>query len=277
MDELNVRGKRDWVQRSDNTIRIDGEGKKMSEILSIYESYIESGFDLSIEEIAAYISSSYRFALQEIKPHIPHIGVTQTIRIAVMRELERTGREMEMYKLQLLQKRILLDRASFEAFMLERMSKEQKFAVIPFEQFTTHPNYEVLVEVVPDNSRHLGILRRASLDVHKEAWKAPLDVNPVRTLPDQLLSLQDLKKLRGFRHNVEAYHHVNMNGVNKYRFGNMVRYNLVEFETNRDMIPIPYGHNERDAVGRVLEHGIATENLKKAVREVGKMAKAMRL
>ncbi|WP_059040657.1 hypothetical protein [Paenibacillus rubinfantis] len=277
MDELNVRGKRDWVQRSDNTIRIDGEGKKMSEILSIYESYIESGFDLSIEEIAAYISSSYRFALQEIKPHIPHIGVTQTIRIAVMRELERTGREMEMYKLQLLQKRILLDRASFEAFMLDRLSKEQKFAVIPFEQFTTHPNYEVLVEVVRDKSRHLGILRRASLDVHKEAWKAPMDASPVRTLPDQLLSLQDLKKLRGFRHNAEVYHHVNMSGVNKYRIGNMVRYVLADFEDNRDMVPVPYDHPAEKAVARILNHAVATEAAREAARALAKMEKVLRL
>src|SRR5690606_4373047 len=95
---------REWVERSNNTVRIDGKGKKMSEILFIYENYIEEGYNLTIDEIANYTSSSYRFALQAIKPHIPHINVTRTIRVAVMRDLERSGRRMDPDKLQLLQK-----------------------------------------------------------------------------------------------------------------------------------------------------------------------------
>lgn len=265
---------REWVERSNNTVRIDGKGKKMSEILFIYENYIEEGYNLTIDEIANYTSSSYRFALQAIKPHIPHINVTRTIRVAVMRDLERSGRRMDPDKLQLLQKRILLERPKFKSYMLERLKKELKFDVVPMERFTDHSGYNELTEVVPEKANHLSILRKASLDVHKEDWKMTFDLQSVQTLPDRLFSLQDLKKLRGFRHNAEVYNFINMNGVNKFRFGNMVRYDLADFEANQGMIPIPYGHHINDVIDRVLEQAIAAERFKRAVRAIGKMAKA---
>lgn len=255
--------KREWDQKNEMAVKIDGKGKKIGDIVRIYLSYMESGFNLSLEEAGAYLGCSYVYVLQEFKPKVPHINVTSIIRKAI-RESEEFA-DLSADTITLLQKRILLHRSSFQEFLQLHVQREHRYDLLTYEAFESNAMFEGFAQLAGSQSK-LALLAEASLSLFKKEFQLHTILLSVNEIPDKLYSLQELKHHFMYNHNAQVYNLLHNKGVNKYRYEGMVRYDLKEIEANKDMIPIPQSYNIAECIEPIIAQACIAFEMRRALK-----------
>ncbi|MDQ0896326.1 MULTISPECIES: hypothetical protein [unclassified Paenibacillus] len=255
--------KREWNQKNEMAIKIDGKGKKMRDIVVVYLSYMDTGFNLSLEEAGAYLGCSYVYVLQELKPKVPHININSIIRKAI-RESEEFA-DLSVDTISLLQKRILLHRSSFEEFLQVHVEREHRYDLLTYMAFQSHAMFESFAQLAGSQSK-LALLVEASLSLFKKEFQENTILLSVNEIPDKLYSLQELKQQFMYKHNAQVYNLLHNQGVNKYRYEGMVRYDLKEIEENKDIIPIPRGYEVEACVESIIARACMTIEMREALK-----------
>lgn len=218
-----------------NLILIEGEGKTYESICHSYFSYINNGFNLSVEEVQSYLRCTYQYVIKQIVPAIPHIRITEASRNMLFTYArEYGGIDDDLYSL--FYKRILLNRNDFQTFI-----KEQSYRVIAYQRFYNHQFPEdFIVEVQKKLKERNKKGKPISLEQHFQLvmdsfiWKdfknEPMVTHSLSYFPEVLYSQNDLIRINGFRYKENFYRMVHHLGLNKIKIGNLVRYSKEEVE-----------------------------------------------
>lgn len=105
-----------WIKLGNTSIKIAGKGLSLEDIASVYLDLIETDFDMTISEMADYLSCSYDYIQKNIAPVISHIYINSVAKKALQLHESDSGQD------HLFTKRKLFSRSSFEKYILENAS-----------------------------------------------------------------------------------------------------------------------------------------------------------
>lgn len=98
---------------SEFLIKIPGKGLSLEEIASSYLELIEDDFNITIEEMADYLSCSYDYVQRNIAPCIYHVYINSVANKALFTHCEGS-KYVELFT-----KRKLFSRSEFQQFLLK--------------------------------------------------------------------------------------------------------------------------------------------------------------
>ena len=98
---------------------IDGAGRTLESISSLYLRLIEDDFNITIDEMADYLSCSYDYVQKNIAPCIHHVYINSVANKALVTHCE------ESEHIGLLTKRKLFSRKGLSGFILTKYSKDR--------------------------------------------------------------------------------------------------------------------------------------------------------
>jgi hypothetical protein len=217
-----------------NYIKLDGTGNTITDIIDSYIKYINEGYNLTVEEICNYLQCSSTYFLNNYRDSIKHIRITVMVRDAFFQLLraemisltEDTERLIKMFL-----KRILYNREDFNRFIKENCLVEHKYKRYSLDDFEIYPkNFE-------DRRRVIELLNFISYDLYFEC-KEPV-IEPLDYIPSELHSLKNLKEYLDIKYDVEFYRMIQQQGINKIKLGNLVRYDITDFDSE-SMISVNY-------------------------------------
>jgi hypothetical protein len=217
-----------------NYIKLEGTGNTIIDIVDSYIKYINEGYNLTVEEICNYLQCSSTYFLNNYRDSIKHIRITvmvrdsffQLLRAEAISLTEDTERLIKMFL-----KRILYNREDFNRFIKENCVVEHKYKRFSLDDFELYPkNYE-------DKKRIVELLNFISYDLYLDC-KEPV-IKPLDYVPDKLHSLKNLKEYLDIKYDVEFYRMIQQQGINKIKLGNLVRYDIADFDCE-SMISVNY-------------------------------------
>lgn len=221
---------------NDKKIIINGKGLPWDIIASQYESYITSGFHLTVHDIAEYFGCTYPYTLTNIRPYIEHISINTVARKLIFRSHNQIC-EWEEKNLELAKKRILFNNVDFRDFVRKNVKKEIRYGHIPFAEFEDEKEYQFILNSYDKNKENpFVVLNKAAKKLYKR-FKERKVSNELKSVPDKLYSLKELKEHLGYRHDMEVRRLIESRGANKHCYGNLIRYDINELID--DSIPIP--------------------------------------
>ncbi|MDK7667361.1 MULTISPECIES: hypothetical protein [Cytobacillus] len=219
-----------------NLIKIEGQGRTKEDICLSYLEFINSGFSLTIEEIASYLRCTYQYVLDKIVPEVPHIRITEVSKLMLFKYAIEHDLDEEISSLFV--KRILFHRGEFQRYVCNSAE-----SVISFKRFYER-DFEA--EVVLQMKQKLAILNQKSTGksitfekymqrvMDSFMWRhfknEPITKPKIDIFPPQLFSQRDLMNIFGVNHKVEFYRHLDTLGINKVKLNNLVRYRVDEVE-----------------------------------------------
>ncbi|WP_257128364.1 hypothetical protein [Bacillus wiedmannii] len=208
----------------------------MEEIASSYLELIEDDFNITIEEMADYLSCSYDYVQRNIAPCIYHVYINSVANKALFTHCE-DSKYVELFT-----KRKLFSRSEFQQFLLKESvllvdrqryyldelsiaSREKLMGLAKKqEQKTTTKMFETIA------------LQQTSLLYSKtDLMNKVVKEFPVSELPMKLYSLKDL--LDGiddlnlkFRYKVSVYRYLEKQGIPKMKIQSLIRYRREDLE-----------------------------------------------
>ncbi|WP_254914876.1 hypothetical protein [Bacillus thuringiensis] len=69
---------------SEFLVKINGNGESLEEIASLYLRLIEEDFNMTIDEMASYLSCSYDYVQKNIAPYIHHVYINSVANKALV-------------------------------------------------------------------------------------------------------------------------------------------------------------------------------------------------
>lgn len=232
-----------------NMIVIEGKGKTAPEIANMYFELIRNDFYVTLDEIKSFLSCSALYVIQNIRPHVKHIVVNTVARKIMMTAIQEDGAEEDLKHLIL--KRVLFSHQDTYAYIQHHLTYEQTWEHVPFSLFQSDSKYRDLLAAAKSDEKGYHFCRQAAKRLYKPENTITRNADH---LPDQLYSLQDLKKMFMQKHDIEVYRMIKDRGINKYYYVNLVRYDLHEFQAK--LIPIPIMVAKEGAkvyIGEIIE------------------------
>ncbi len=98
---------------SEFLVKINGEGQTLESIASLYLGLIKDDFNMTIDEMADYLSCSYDYVQKNIAPYVHHIYIN----FVANKALNQHGDKSKY--IDLFTKRKLFSRIGFQQFVLE--------------------------------------------------------------------------------------------------------------------------------------------------------------
>ncbi|MGR9632780.1 hypothetical protein ACU82A_00465 [Bacillus cereus] len=223
---------------SDFLVKINGEGQTLESIAALYLGLIEEGFNMTIDEMADYLSCSYDYVQKNIAPYVHHIYINSVANRALVTHAE------ESEYIGLFTKRKLFSRKGFEEFILSEsvllVDRERYY----FNELSTAA-IERLGEISKNQEKNTTTSKMyetiALQQVDSLYSEAELKSNAVREFvvvefPVKLYSLKDLLdgiedlKIR-FRYKVMVYRYLKQQGIPKMKIQSLIRYRREDLES----------------------------------------------
>lgn len=236
------------MKESNKLVKVSGEGIGLEGISSLYIDYIRNDFNMTISEMASYLSCSYGYVQKNIAPNIKHVLLNDVARKALF-EYERESEYNYLFT-----KRKLFSRSDFNRFIIETS-----------ELIVTSERY--CLDDLNDQAKD-ALLKKAKQNEEKAkkiyfelAQKATptfyndtsVRVEKMNKIPEQLYSLKDLtnNKLNlAFNYNIEVYRFLKKKGVPKVSLQSLVRYRKEDLE--RDVVfTLPININKREFINLI--------------------------
>ena len=245
----------------DTQFKIEGEGRSYQAIASEYAEYIHKDYYVTLDEISHYLSCSYSFVQINIRPHVKHIVINTPARKMLLKCEEEGILDFEDHR-HLIMKRILFSFEDTWRYIQSILTQEKLWEYIPLNRFKEHEYFYSELEAATRASvEQSGSFDEILLQRVREAAEGLFkrgegETLPLSYLPDQLFSLQDLKSLFHFNHNVEVYRFLEQRKVNKILLQGLVRYDL--HEINAPLIPIPLENYLREGEESIINELISS-------------------
>ncbi|MDX5960323.1 hypothetical protein SIL04_22740 [Bacillus cereus group sp. BfR-BA-00331] len=226
---------------SEFQVKINGEGQTLESIADLYLGLIEEDFNMTIDEMADYLSCSYDYVQKNIAPYVHHIYINFVANKALF-----THKDESKY-IELFIKRKLFSRVGFQQFVLKNSfllgdrdryyldelspaAKEKlgELAKNQEKKTTTEKMYETIA------------LQQANLLYSETELTNPVIKEfKVSEFPIKLYSLKDL--LDGiedlnmkFRYKVKVYRYLKQQGIPKIKIQSLIRYRREDIESAAD-------------------------------------------
>lgn len=222
---------------SEFLVKIAGEGQSLEGIASLYLGLIEDDFNMTIDEMANYLSCSYDYVQKNIAPYIHHVYINSVANKALVTH----GEESEY--IELFTKRKLFSRKGFQQFVLKEsvlLGDRERYYLNELSAAAR----ENLGEIAKNQERktttskmfEIIALQQTNLLYSKiELMNKVVKEFAVSELPIKLYSLKDL--LDGiealnikFRYKVLVYRYLEKQGIPKMKIQSLIRYRREDLE-----------------------------------------------
>ncbi|KIQ87413.1 hypothetical protein RW25_15810 [Bacillus sp. L_1B0_8] len=212
-------------------VKVSGGGLTLEEIADSYLELIESDFNMTIDEIAVYLSCSYDYVQAKIAPYIHHIYINSVANKALFTH-DTKGVNTHLFT-----KRKLFSRSGFQQFLFN-----ESVLLIDRERYYVNElslaAREKLNEIAKNSKNKTTISEAfetvAVQQAKKTYSKSVLESKDVKKIeisnfPTKLYSVKDL--LDGieelnmkFQYKVVVYRYLKKQGIPKVKLHSLVRY-----------------------------------------------------
>ncbi|PEY47891.1 hypothetical protein CN348_24300 [Bacillus cereus] len=212
-------------------VKVPGGGLTLEEIADSYLELIESDFNMTIDEIAVYLSCSYDYVQEKIAPYIHHIYINSVANKALFKH---NTKEVHTH---LFTKRKLFSRSGFQQFLLN-----ESVLLVDRERYYVNElsaaAQEKLNEMAKSSKNKTTIsevFEKVAVQQAKKIYsKSALESKDIKKVevsnfPTKLYSVKDL--LNGveelnmkFQYKVIVYRYLKKQGIPKVKLHSLVRY-----------------------------------------------------
>ncbi|MGH0589656.1 hypothetical protein ACQVQY_26985 [Bacillus mycoides] len=223
---------------SEFLVKIAGKGQTLESIASLYLGLIEDDFNMTIDEMADYLSCSYDYVQKNIAPYVHHVYINSVANKA----LSTHGDESKY--IELFTKRKLFSRIGFQQFVLRESvllgdrdryylnelstAAKEKLGEIAKNQekkTTTSKMYETIA------LQQVNALYSETELMNKVVKDFALNELPVKlySLKDFLDGIEELNMK--FRYKVMVYRYLKQQGIPKIKIQSLIRYRREDLES----------------------------------------------
>ncbi len=227
---------------SEFLVRIPGKGLPLEEIAFSYLIRIEDDFNMTIGEMANYLSCSYDYVQKNIAPYIRHVYINAVAN----RALVKYGGKSKYTHL--FTKRKLFSRNDFQDFLLKEsvlLVDRNKYCVSELSEAASK-KLKIIAENQEKKTTTIEAFQKIATKKVKDLYsKIELQDKKVKTvvvseMPVKLYSLKDflegIKDLNlQFRYKATVYQYLQAKGIPKIKVQSLVRYRREDLEENVDI------------------------------------------
>ncbi|MFB2548700.1 helix-turn-helix domain-containing protein [Bacillus cereus group sp. MYBK163-2] len=242
---------------SEFLVKINGEGQTLESIAALYLGLIEEGFNMTIDEMADYLSCSYDYVQKNIAPYVHHIYINSVANKALVTHAE------ESEHIGLFTKRKLFSRKGFEEFILN-----ESILLSDRERYYLNELSSAAIERLGEMSKNqeknsttskmyetIALQQVESLYSEAELKGKSVKEFVVGEFPVKLYSLKDL--LNGiedlnisFRYKVMVYRYLKQQGIPKMKIQSLIRYRREDLESIA-VFSLPLVVDKKEILSRV--------------------------
>jgi hypothetical protein len=242
------------------------------EIAEQYVDYIESGFNVTLEDICSYLGCSYKYAINNISHKVKHIRITQKARFITFMVYNQGYLNISSEDILLMNKRILFHKTSFKEYLLKNIKVHREYVKFDTDYLLSQFPDEInnLVRLVKENKKSkipLFYLNMAAKELYEERFteeELPVATvtyfKDINELPDKFYSLKELQEAFNVQHEMILRRLIDNCGANKYMYGNLVRYDKNQINRegnlkirNRIFRKLLEENTEREILREVIE------------------------
>ncbi|MEB8861012.1 hypothetical protein P4H06_32730 [Bacillus cereus] len=222
---------------SEFLVKINGNGESLEGIASLYLRLIEEDFNMTIDEMANYLSCSYDYVQKNIAPYIHHVYINSVANKALV-TYEEDSEHRELFT-----KRKLFSQTGFQRFLLEEsvlLGDRERYYLNELsstareklsgmaenqEQETTITKLFETIAIQQAN-----ILYSKTQLMNKVVKEFSLSKLPVKlySLKDLLDGIEDLNIK--FRYKVLVYRYLKQQGIPRIKMQSLIRYRREDLE-----------------------------------------------
>lgn len=243
-------------------VKINGAGQTLESIASLYLRLIEDDFNMTIDEMADYLSCSYDYVQKNIAPYVHHVYINSVANKALVTH----GEESE--RVELFTKRKLFSRIGFQRFFLEEsilLGNQERYYLDELSSAAREKlgkTAEKQEEKTTVSKEFKDIALQQAKKIYSEAeLKSKVTKEfAVSELPVKLYSLKEL--LEGikdlnikFRYKVLVYRYLKQQGIPKMKIQSLIRYRREDLE-NTAVFSLPLVVDKKvilSSVEKILE------------------------
>ncbi|CAM4407422.1 hypothetical protein BAMA_10360 [Bacillus manliponensis] len=219
------------------SIKIAGKGLSLEDIASVYLDLIETDFDMTISEMADYLSCSYDYIQKNIAPVISHIYINSVAKKALQLHESDSGQD------HLFTKRKLFSRSSFGKYILENTS-----IVVSKNRYLFHDlsessrrKLQQLASSTGEDDLSFDLFKSIAIEQAKNKYSS-VDLEdrtvkklPLSKFPEKLYSLKEIMEGKTdselkFNYKMEFYRYIEKQGIPKIEFQSLIRYKKEDLE-----------------------------------------------
>ncbi|MGA4466000.1 hypothetical protein ACPA2L_25680 [Bacillus bombysepticus] len=218
-------------------VKINENGESLEGITSLYLRLIEEYFNMTIDEMANYLSCSYDYVQKNIAPYIHHVYINSVANKALV----TYGEDSEHREL--FTKRKLFSRTGFQRFLLEEsvllgdreryyLNELSSTAREKLSGMAENQEKETTITKLFETIalQQANILYSKTQLMNKAIKEFPLSNFPVKlySLKDLLDGIEDLNIK--FRYKVLVYRYLKQQGIPRIKVQSLIRYRREDFE-----------------------------------------------
>ncbi|MCR6856615.1 hypothetical protein P5G86_24095 [Paenibacillus jamilae] len=222
---------------SEFLVKINGNGESLEGIASLYLRLIEEDFNMTIDEMANYLSCSYDYVQKNIAPYIHHVYINSVANKALV-TYEEDSEHRELFT-----KRKLFSRTGFQRFLLgesvllgnrERyyLNELSSIAREKLSRMAENQEQETTITKLFETIvlQQANILYSKTQLMNKVVKEFPLSKLPVKlySLKDLLDGIEDLNIK--FRYKVLVYRYLKQQGIPRIKMQSLIRYRREDLE-----------------------------------------------
>ncbi|MCX7745568.1 MAG: hypothetical protein N2645_01575 [Clostridia bacterium] len=243
-----------------NVVKFEGTGKSYIDIAEEYMDYITNkDFNLTIDDACYYLSCTYSYFLLNFRDIFKHLYINIPVRTMINKALN--VKQNDNLDISLIRKKILYSRNDFLDFLEKNLKVEVMYKTLKLENFKSCNEYNILENMCANNNTSEILNLASRMLFGKPVMPTVLNFNEYfKFLPERFISLNDLKSLLGYKHNIQLYRHLKLIGGNKYRLNNLVRYAAEDF--NPDNVNVNFAEyikytNDIEVMDSIVKQGLS--------------------
>lgn len=228
-------------------VMIDGKGKSWIQIVENYQRHIESGFDVTIEELTMYFGCQAAFIERLLRPEFRHIVISSTVRKFIKKAIAEAEISGNIDWKPLITKRLLFLRADVNDY-IQSLSTRISFGYVEWSDLKENYTFASIERKYANKEKMVSVLSTAA----EELYGQPIEIEKsLERVPKKMYSLQELKTMNNQKHNVETYRWLARMGANKILVHGLVRYDCDEFMDKA--VPVPIQAFQNRSVNEIVE------------------------
>ncbi|MBH8609117.1 hypothetical protein [Thermoactinomyces sp. CICC 10521] len=229
------------TDQESKVVLIEGQGRALVDIVGEYISYIASGFDLTMNEIAEYLGCSYNFVQRHVQGKVRHIQINEVARMGLF-EFEGDSEYRPLFT-----KRRLFDRNDFfRRFIPQEATISKPGERFFLEDLSPIARQKLMEKAHFSESEAVKIFQSMVKDAPKRT-RGKRNPEPLGYTPKELLSLRDIVETKMFNYNMESYRYIAKNAIPKIKLYSLVRYDRQDVERQPAAI-LPLGVSKKSVL-----------------------------
>ncbi|MGG0360248.1 hypothetical protein ABEY57_20625 [Bacillus tropicus] len=242
---------------SEFLVKINGEGHTLESIAALYIGLIKEGFNMTIDEMADYLSCSYDYVQKNIAPYVHHIYINAVANRSLVTHAE------ESEHIGLFTKRKLFSRKGFEEFILSEsvlLKDRERYYLNELSAAAIERLGEISMNQEKKTTTSkmyetIALHQVKTLYSEVELKSKVIREFAVSEFPVKLYSLKDL--LDGiedlnikFRYKAIVYRYLKQQGIPKIKVKSLIRYRKEDLE-NTAVFSLPLAVDKKEILSRV--------------------------